>query len=288
MKTRREDIKRDDQLFRDRSEELEDVRRQISMIDRQWDRLRWKEDIDRSLKPLVTGREWIELQRFGHNDWVQWEEMNSADQRQQMIEASLVFPKPAGFVGDGNDSDGGERGRQVVSSVRNSLAVPPSTNSSSHRGADRPLEVMPHSHDVSRSSGREGRVQPMQNPQVRPAAPAVAKPAPPNAPVGHRRSQEGVGENQRRISAERCRRRVGKISLEVMCFLDFGLDPRAGYEQAWAWCKTGQKTLSDVMQGCELGQSECLKFARWFHRKQELMERNSKDDCIIHFVWLRV
>ena len=160
----------------------------------------------------------------------------------------------------------------MVSSVRNSLAVPPSTNSPSHQGADRPLEVMPHSHDVSRSSGREGRVQPMQNLQVRPAAPAVANPAPPGAPVGHRRSQEGVGGNQSRSSAERdVGEERGGISLEGMRRLDFGLDSRASYEQAWAWCKTGQKTLSEVMQGCELGQSECLKFASWFHRKQELM-----------------
>ena len=272
LKTRREDIKRDDQLFRDRSEELEDVRRQISMIDRQWTRLRWKEDVDRSLKPLVTGREWIELQRLGHNDWVQWEDMNSEDQRHQMIEANLVFQKPAGFVGDGNDSDGGERGMQIVRSVRNSLAVPPSANSSSHRGSDRPLEVMPHSHDVTRSSGREGRVHPMQNLQVRPAAPAVAKP-PANAPVAHRRSQEGVGGNQSRSSAERD---IGGewrgISLEGMCHLGFGLDPRATYEQAWAWCNTGQMSLNEVMRGCELCQGECLKFMSWFHRKKELMD----------------
>ena len=82
----------------------------------------------------------------------------------------------------------------------------------------------------------------MQNPQVRPAAPAVAKPAPPNAPVGHRRSQEGVGENQSRSSAERD---VGeewkKISIEGSTFLGFGLGPRATYDQAWAWAKTSQK-----------------------------------------------
>ena len=40
LKTRREDIKRDDQLFRDRPGELEDVRRQISIIDRKWARVR--------------------------------------------------------------------------------------------------------------------------------------------------------------------------------------------------------------------------------------------------------
>ena len=94
LKTRREDIKRDDQLFRERSEELEDVRRQISMIDRHWTRVRWTEDIVKRMSPLVTGLEWIDLQKIlDRNDWFKWEELNPEDQWGEMIKANLVFSK---------------------------------------------------------------------------------------------------------------------------------------------------------------------------------------------------
>ena len=98
-------------MFRERSEELEDVRRQISMIDRQWTRVRWTGDIDKRMNPLVTGLEWIELQKIlGHNDWIEWGKMNSEDQWGHMVKAKLVFPKPAESAGDGNDSPGGDLG----------------------------------------------------------------------------------------------------------------------------------------------------------------------------------
>ena len=93
LKTRREDIKKDDQLFRDRAEELEDARRQIEAIDKEWARRRWRDEINMNLKPLATGMEWGVLYRLGHTDWAKWEMLEPNTQWQQMLEANLIFEK---------------------------------------------------------------------------------------------------------------------------------------------------------------------------------------------------
>ena len=93
LKTRRGDVKKDDNLFRNRAGELEDVRRQMEVIDNEWARKRYRDEIDMNLKPLVTGVEWSALYRLGHTDWLEWEKLESNTQWQQMIEAKLIFGK---------------------------------------------------------------------------------------------------------------------------------------------------------------------------------------------------
>ena len=99
LKTRREDIKKDDQLFRDRAGELEDVRRQIEVIDKEWTRRRWKDEINMNLKPLVAGMEWSALNRLGPTDWAKWEMLATNTQRQQMIDVNLIFGKRNPLLG---------------------------------------------------------------------------------------------------------------------------------------------------------------------------------------------
>ena len=245
----------------------------MEVIDKEWARKRYRDEIDMNLKPLVTGVEWSALYRLGHTDWLKWEKLESNTQWQQMIEAKLIFGRPSGFVDEGGDSDGGERGKQTVRSSRNSLAMPPSTYSSSYQETRRPIEVMPHGYDITRSAGIDGIAQQVQRFPTRPAAPVSAKPPPPEAPPVQRRSLEVVSENQNRSSEEKdIGGEWGKISIEGMNFLGFGQDPSATYDQAWAWVRNSQKTLNEVMKDCSLSDGECLKFMSWFRKKQELTE----------------
>ena len=72
MKSRREIIKMDDQLFRSRAEELADVRRQLGVIECRCTRTRWRDEIDINTRPIVTGVEWSALVSKGKNlDWGQ-------------------------------------------------------------------------------------------------------------------------------------------------------------------------------------------------------------------------
>ena len=186
-----------------------------------------RDEINMNLKPLVAGMEWSVLYQLGHTDWLKWEMLESNTQWQQMLEAKLIFEKPSGFVEDGDDSDGGERGKQTVRSARNSLMMPPSTYSPSHRGTERPLEVMPHGYDITRSTGREGRAQQVQSFPMRPPAPVSAKPPPPAAPPAQRKSQEGASEDQNRRSAERGRRRAGEDQHRMFDFSRLWTGPKS-------------------------------------------------------------
>ena len=194
----------------------------MEVIDKEWARKRYRDEVDMNLKPLVTGMGRSALYRLGHTDWLKWGKLEPNTQWQQMLEAKLIFEKPSVFVEEWSDSDGGERGKQTVRSARNSLMMPPSTYSLSHQGAERPLEVMPHGYDITRNTGREGRAQQVQSSPMRPAAPVSAKPPPPTAPPVQRRSQEVVSENQNRSPAERYRRRVEE-----------GQHRRYGFSRLW-------------------------------------------------------
>ena len=230
LKSRRGIIKKDDQLFRSRADELADVRRQLDVIDTRWARTRWRDEIDINTRPMVTGVEWSALVARDKNlDWGQWGALDPNEQWGEMAKADLIFEKPLGIVDDGNNSDRGERGREVVRRVTNSLTMPPSTFSAGHPRIIRPLEAMPHGYGPARNTGNEGGTQRFPE---RP--PVSAKPPPTDAPPAQRRSQEnlsaqerggmsGVRENQSRSSAERdANEEYRRINIEGTQFLGFG------------------------------------------------------------------
>ena len=91
LKSRREGFKQDDQLLRSRADELADVRRQIEVIDNEWARTRWRDEIDVNTSPMVTGVEWSALLVRGNTDWGKWGVLESNAQWSEMAKANLLF-----------------------------------------------------------------------------------------------------------------------------------------------------------------------------------------------------
>ena len=282
LKARREIIKRDDQLYQDRYEELEDVRLQIEIIDMRWARTRWRDEIDLGSRPMVTSLEWRELQTKIDSslDWEQWGELESNKQCDMMVNANLVFGKPIGWVDEGNNSDDGDRGKEGVRRVASNVTVtPPTLPPSANIIPRRPMEAMPYSSDPTRT-GYEDRPQ-----RIPDRPPVSTKPPPTAAP---RRSQEnlsvqesarrlGENANQSGSSAERDANggsENSKLVEEGTHTLGFGWNVNVAYDEAWSWIVTNSMSIDKLMQGCSLSNDRVPKFLSWYHLKKEAKRRS--------------
>merc|ERR1712112_641034 len=82
LKERRSRIVLDPILLEERSEELEDIRKQLQMLDSRWSRCRVRKQVNVNQRPLITGGEWRKLifTKLVENDWDLWNEKESSEQ----------------------------------------------------------------------------------------------------------------------------------------------------------------------------------------------------------------